>query len=146
LVKSVFDLVIVNYFLAGLVIATTSWFIANKYLLHRNLHTVEQRVEWMYSFDIHCNSFFPFFLIIYVVQFFFLPILMRTSWVSLFLGNTLYAAAVGVYIYITFLGYQALPFLKSQQVFLYPLPVLAFLYLGSLFGYNVSHHVIDFYF
>lgn len=22
--------------------------------------------EWMYAFDIHCNSFFPFFLVLYV--------------------------------------------------------------------------------
>ena len=29
---------------------------------------VEQRVEWQFAFDIHCNSFFIVFLLLYVVQ------------------------------------------------------------------------------
>ena len=29
---------------------------------------VEQRVEWQFAFDIHCNSFFILFLFLYVLQ------------------------------------------------------------------------------
>lgn len=29
---------------------------------------VEQRVEWQFAFDIHCNSFFIMFLFLYVLQ------------------------------------------------------------------------------
>ena len=35
------------------------------------------QVEWMYAFDIHCNSFFPLFLLLYVLQFFLLPFLLN---------------------------------------------------------------------
>jgi hypothetical protein len=31
----------------------------------------------MYAFDIHCNSFFPLFLLLYVLQFFLLPFLLN---------------------------------------------------------------------
>lgn len=29
---------------------------------------VEQRVEWQFAFDIHCNAFFILFIFLYVVQ------------------------------------------------------------------------------
>lgn len=29
---------------------------------------VEQRVEWQFAFDIHCNAFFILFLFLYVLQ------------------------------------------------------------------------------
>lgn len=30
--------------------------------------SVEQRVEWLYAFDVHCNAFVPFFAILYAAQ------------------------------------------------------------------------------
>jgi hypothetical protein len=39
-------------------------------------HAVEQRVEWLYAFDIHCNAFFPLFIMLYVVQLILSPILL----------------------------------------------------------------------
>ena len=83
-------------------------------------HSVEQTVEWLYAFDIHCNAFFVFFLIVYVAQFFLLPPLLSTSFLSLVLSNGLYAAGFIVYFYITHLGYRALPFLRRTEVYLYP--------------------------
>lgn len=40
---------------------------ANRFLRKRNLpqHQVEQHVEWLYAFDVHCNSWFPLFLELY---------------------------------------------------------------------------------
>ena len=43
-----------------------------------------------YAFDVHCNSYFPLFLIIYVLQFFLTPVLLKPIFLSTFLANTLY--------------------------------------------------------
>lgn len=82
-------------------------FVTNRFLAQNAMaHAVEQKVEWAYAFDVHCNSFFPLFLILYVVQFFFMPLLQRTNWISTFVGNTMYLCAITWYIYGTFLGYN----------------------------------------
>lgn len=112
---------------------------------------VEQRVEWQYAFDIHCNSFFVLFLFLYVAQFLLAPVLASDSFAALLLGNLLYSLAWGFYTYITFLGYMggfcrawsrcvltiehcltssllawaALPFLHRTERFLLPLVVIA---------------------
>lgn len=40
--------------------------IANKFLRKKlHSHQVEQHVEWLYAFDVHCNSYFPLFLVLY---------------------------------------------------------------------------------
>jgi len=39
---------------------------------------------------VHCNSYFPLFLIIYVLQFFLTPVLLKPIFLSTFLANTLY--------------------------------------------------------
>lgn len=62
------------------------------------------------------------------------------------LGNTLWLTALGYYIYITFLGYSCLPQLRSTRIFLYPLTLLAILYIVTLLiGWNVSTTLINFY-
>jgi hypothetical protein len=68
--------------------------------------SVEQEVEWLYAFDIHCNSFFPFFVLMYVVQFFLSPLIIGPDFLACLLANSLYAFAGGYYVYITFLGYS----------------------------------------
>ncbi|KAJ2456263.1 hypothetical protein EV183_000190 [Coemansia sp. RSA 2336] len=144
--KALFQLLLVNYVVAGIIIASVTWLIANRFLRHQNIHATDQQVEWQYAFDVHCNSFFAFFVFAYALQFLFLPLLMKTSWVSLFLGNSLFAVAGSAYAYITFLGFQAMPFLHHQEIFLYTIPMIAIVYLLSLFGFNVSQHLLDFYF
>ncbi len=42
--------------------------------------TTDQRVEWLYAFDVHCNGFFPLYVLLYVVQFFLTPILLQPVW------------------------------------------------------------------
>jgi hypothetical protein len=110
----------VHFLGAGVVIATCSWFICNKYLRVQSFHGVEQRMEWMYAFDIHCNSFFPLFLVQYVLHYFLLPFLIQESFAATVLSNVLYATALSYYFYITSLGYSTLPFLERTEVFLYP--------------------------
>jgi len=68
----------------GAIIATIGQVVANAYLSHHvhgngsgsggagggqertglSSHHVQQRVEWMYAFDIHCNAFLPLFVML----------------------------------------------------------------------------------
>ncbi|KAI9208536.1 protein unc-50 [Polychytrium aggregatum] len=139
-------MIFIDFLLVGVVVATAVWFFANRYLIQHHTHSVEQSVEWAYAFDVHCNSFFPMFLVTYVFQFFFLAIVTKDTWVGRILGNTLYLLGTSYYVYITFLGYKALPFLKNTTVFLYPIGVIVILYVISLLGFNVSKVILDLYF
>ena len=84
----------------------------------------------MYCFDIHCNAFFPLFLVLFVLQYFLLPLLLLDSFLALVLSDFLYLSAFSYYYYLTCKGfsgmsYSALPFLAHTEVFL--APVLVFL-------------------
>lgn len=106
----------------GAVVASAGWGIANKYMrieLRQGQHTVEQMVEWLYAFDIHCNSFFPVFIILYVIQYFLAPLLLAQGFFACFFANTLYAISFIIYAYITFLGYMTLPFLQHTEWIIY---------------------------
>jgi len=139
--KLMFFMVIVDFLLVGFVVATMTWLFANRFLKHSQVHAVEQNVEWAYAFDVHCNSFFPLYLITYVLHFFLLPILKMDNWFSLFIGNSMYLAAWIYYFYITFLGYHALPFLKNTILFLYPVVLVSVLYIILLIcGFNIGKH------
>ena len=118
----------VDFALVGLLIATSAWFLTRRFLRGRRTVGVAsdvisgvggEELEFGYCFDVHCNSFFPVFVWLYVVQYFVMPLLMKKLWyvrirneqanllrISLFLGNTLYAVALIYYCYITFLGYN----------------------------------------
>mmetsp|Transcript_31841 Transcript_31841/g.101300 ORF Transcript_31841/g.101300 Transcript_31841/m.101300 type:complete len:255 (-) Transcript_31841:1891-2655(-) len=144
--------VVVDWFLFGVAVATIGWFIANRYLLQSHTHSVAQKVEWLYAFDIHCNAFFPLFLLLHVLQFFLLPLLLSRSYASMLLANLLYAAAFSAYFYVTHLGYRALPFLTKTEVYLYPIGVVALGFVLSLFAapllgkVNATRFTLSFYF
>jgi len=147
LLRIMFSTILIDFLLVGFTISTICWFISNRFLVVQTIHSAEQRVEWLYSFDIHCNSFFPFFLITYTVQYALLPLLLQPGFFATFLSNTMYLAAFGVYFYNTFLGYNVLPFLDKTVCFLYPVGVLAVVYAGFLlFNYNLSIFVMNSYF
>jgi len=110
----------IQFVLLGLIVSTVAWYICNKYLRVSSFHGVEQSIEWMYAFDIHCNSFFPVFIILYVVHYFLLPFLIQEGWAATIVSNTMYAISLCYYSYITSLGYSTLPFLENTQVFMYP--------------------------
>jgi UNC-50 family len=52
-----------NWLFPGLLIATLGREFANRQLISTPLSTshVQQSVEWLYAFDIHCNAYFPLF-------------------------------------------------------------------------------------
>lgn len=131
--------VLLDWLLFGLCAATVGSVLANTYLRQP---ASPDKVEWLFAFDIHCNAFFPRFLLIYVVQFPLLPFLMKKSIVSVVFTNCLYALGFGIYFYITHLGYRALPFLTRTEVFLYPIALVGFSLLlsccGATIGYSMS--------
>jgi len=129
----------VHFGLFGLAAASCAWFVSNKYLRAQSFHGVEQRMEWMYAFDIHCNSFFPLFLVLYVVHYFLLPFLLQPTLLAAVLGNALYAGAFCYYLFITSLGYSMLPFLERTEVFLYPMaPVVLLVIVLTVLRVNLT--------
>mmetsp|Transcript_45303 Transcript_45303/g.50786 ORF Transcript_45303/g.50786 Transcript_45303/m.50786 type:complete len:276 (-) Transcript_45303:161-988(-) len=128
--------ILFNWLGLGFVIATVGRELANRHLTdHKSNSHVRQSVEWLYAFDIHCNAFFPVFVLLYGVQFFLLPLVLGKSLFSLVVSNTLYAAGFAWYWYITHLGYRALPFLSQTEVFLFPVAAIALVYVLNLVGY-----------
>ena len=54
-----------NWLGAGILLATIGREIANRHLtVHSSSSHVRQSVEWLYAFDIHCNAFFPVFVVL----------------------------------------------------------------------------------
>ncbi|GBG69378.1 hypothetical protein CBR_g4071 [Chara braunii] len=85
---------------------------------------LEQRCCRLYAFDVHCNSFFPLFIQLYVLQYFLSPLLLAPGFIPALLSNLLYATAFCYYHYVSFLGYDVLPFLERTTFFLYPIGVI----------------------
>lgn len=122
----------VHWLLCGVITSSFCRWLANSRLLQHRSHSVEQEVEWMYALDIHGNSFFPLFVLLYVIQLLLLPVLLGKSLWALMLSNTLYALGFSVYFYVTHLGYRSLPFLHKTEVFLYPVVVIIMLLVLSI--------------
>lgn len=150
-IKFAFHSIVINYLLIGAVVATVTRYIANTHLIQASSSTsgtsspssptsqntmhVRQSVEWMYAFDVHCNAFLPFFTILYVVQFFLLPLVLAPGFFPFLASNTIYSLAFGHYIYVTHLGYRVLPFLHRTEVFLVPVCGVVFIFLLNWIGY-----------
>jgi hypothetical protein len=141
MITFIFHSVVINYILVGVVVATAGQFIANQYLAAKkgngksNNNTSVEPVEWMYAFDIHCNAFFPFFVIVYIIQYFLLPIVLSLSFFAFFVSNTIYSIAFGYYFYIMHLGYRTLPQLNNTELLLSPIVVVIFIFVLNLVGY-----------
>ena len=112
------------------------------------------------------------FIIIFVLQFFLSPILLMQketttripsggpdgadstvtssssdAFVSVLLSNLLYLAAGSAYHYVSFLGYNALPFLDKTEYFLYPIGLLILLApLSILVGFNPTRAMLALFF
>jgi len=147
--KLAFLMIFRDFLGVGALIATCLWFFSNKLLIQPSTtHTVDasSRVEWAYAFDVHTNAYFPLYLSLYLAQLFLAPVITKDNWVCLWVGNSLYLASLAQYTYITYLGFNALPFLVRSELLLFPLLPLFGAYLVSLLGFNVSKHVLGAYF
>lgn len=133
----------------GCVVATILWWISNNYLRTKQPFAVEESVEWGYAFDVHCNAFFPLLLILHVLQLLLLGIINHDWFFSVLLADTLWLVALCYYIYITFLGYSALPFLNKSTVVLYLIPVILVFcvyVIAVMLRWNVSRTVFSAYY
>lgn len=145
---TILSAVFVDFLGAGLIIATACWALANRYLrTHGHSHAIEQRVEWAYAFDVHCNAYFPMFLLLYVLQFFLSPVLLGQGFLPALLANVLYGVGLSYYHYINFLGYSTLPFLERTEFFLYPIGlIIVTMPLAIMTGFNPSRFTLRIYF
>lgn len=65
-----------------------------------------ESLEFGYAFDVHCNAYFPLFLLLHVVHLCALPLVLADSHASCLLACALYWLALSYYTYLTFLGYN----------------------------------------
>ena len=140
---------LVDFVAIGATIATAGWLLSNRVLRKRSLpaHVTEQFVEWLYAFDVHCNAFFPLFLLLHVGQFLLSPVLLTKGFVATVISNALYALALSYYHYLTFLGYATLPFLERTEVFLYPVGLILLAVPFSILSkFNPAWYTISLYF
>ncbi|GAA6043685.1 hypothetical protein JCM8097_008609 [Rhodosporidiobolus ruineniae] len=142
--QTIFSFVFLHFFGVGLLVATSLWALSNRFLTHAtHVHATDQKVEWAYAMDIHANAFFPLFLQLYLAQLALAPLVTKSNWVCLWVGNTLYLAAFTQYVYVTYLGYNALPYIVNSQLLLFPVALLAAFYIVSLLGLNLAHIVLE---
>lgn len=147
-----------QFFLSTIILTTLCWYIANTYLrvFVPLPHSVEQSIDWIYSWDTCCNSFVPYFIGTYILQYLCLPILLpplstdtannNISFVMLLLGNSLYGISSIVYWYNIFSGYLVLPFIARANIFLVPGIILFILSIvATLFGINITSMLIGSY-
>ncbi|CAN0878884.1 Protein unc-50 homolog [Linum grandiflorum] len=138
-----------HFLFSGVLLATALWFLTNSYLREEspNSHVVEQRVEWLYAFDVHCNSFFPMFVMLYVIHYFLSPLLVAHGFIPVLLSNLLFMVAASYYHYLNFLGYDVLPFLERTTFFLYPIGIVIVLSpIFILSGFSPSRYFMNIYF
>ncbi|CDK26325.1 unnamed protein product [Kuraishia capsulata CBS 1993] len=159
ILKLIGYMVVVDFLVTGIVIASIGWVLANCIFKNRHLvsasgvsditspFTDDSALEWPYCFDVHCNSYLVVWLCLYLIQFILLPLLTLSNWFSTLIGNTLYLFSLSYYFVITFYGYNALPFLSRTELILLPIPVLCVLWLVlTLLGFNVAAYLSDVYF
>ncbi|TYH85979.1 hypothetical protein ES332_D01G009400v1 [Gossypium tomentosum] len=145
-VSVVISVLLFHFLLAGILLATCCWFLTNAYLREEapNTCVVEQRVEWLYAFDVHCNSFFPMFVMLYVIHYFLSPLLVAHGFIPALLSNLLFMVAASYHHYLNFL---VLPFLERTTFFLYPIGIVIILSpILILSGFNPSRYFMNIYF
>lgn len=172
--KLVINMVVFDFYVLGILITTLSWIISNKLFnpqfrlltaFSAASHYSVNYIDWGFCFDVHCNSFLIIWCLLYLVQFFLLPVLtIKNSFLSLLLGNTLYFGAIGYYFVVTFYGFNSLPMVGSSYynrtssgtnpakilqitILAGVLPFLAFMWLLTIiFRFNVAYTMVDNYF
>ncbi|KAB5589441.1 Protein unc-50 [Ceratobasidium theobromae] len=137
-------MIVRDFMLVGALIASLVWLFSNTLLLSPT--SPSTRVEWAYAFDVHTNAFFPVFLVLHGLQLVLLPVVSKDGWVWMWLGNSVWVIGLTQYIYITYLGLNALPFLIRTELLLFPLLPLFAAYAVSLLGFNVTRWALQVYF
>ncbi|WVQ83237.1 hypothetical protein IAT38_005376 [Cryptococcus sp. DSM 104549] len=142
-------MVLRDFLLPSLAISFILYFLSNRLLLAPSVphaSAADNRVEYAYAFDVAVNAFFPAFLTVYVGLLALAVVVVRDNWVCLWVGNTLFLIAQVQYVYVTYLGYNALPFVARSELLLSPLLPVFGGYLLSLLGFNIAKHALELYF
>lgn len=132
---------VLTFVMSGVVASLGCMNIANGYMRAGVAlpHSVEQSVEWLYAWDVHCNAYVSVFALTHVLLYALLPLVMTDGVAATLTGNAIYALAASYYVYVTFSGYLVLPFLQRQNMFLLPIAGIALLFLLlTLLGVNVA--------
>lgn len=174
ILKLIFNMVCIDFYVTGFFVATLLWAVTNR-LTNPDFTVVNawslasrynaNYIDWTFCFDVHCNSFLIIWCLLYLLQFFLLPLINnKRSFISLLLGNSLYFGAIGYYFVITFYGFNSLPFFNSLSVsrrgtsvnpakalqFIIIagiLPILALVWILTIvFRVNVAYNMVDNYF
>ncbi|QRW23707.1 UNC-50 family protein [Rhizoctonia solani] len=145
IVKLALLMVIRDFVLSGALVATIVWGFSNTLLLSPS-QSPPTKVEWAYTFDVHTNAFFPVFLILHGLQLVLLPVVSRDGWIWMWMGNSVWVVGLTMYVYVTYLGLNALPFLIRTELLLFPLLPLFAAYAVSLLGFNVARWALQVYF
>ena len=141
--------VLVDFLGVGAGVATAYWHVTNRYMREgvNHSHAVEQRVEWMYAFDVHVNAFFTLFVSLYCGQLVLSPILTMNGFLPRLLSGALYGVALSYYHYCVFCGYNVLPFLEHTALLVYPIALIMLVTpLAILVGFNPTKFVLGIYF
>ena len=86
-------------------------------------------------------------LILSVTQLLLMPVLYARSWLATVLANAIYVVALCYYIYITFLGYNALPFVANASSLLMLVAAVLVCYAASIvLNLNATVLFLDHYF
>ncbi|GMM31437.1 Gmh1 protein [Martiniozyma asiatica (nom. inval.)] len=159
--KLVLYMVIVDFIAFGLAIATIGWLLANNVMFIPGTQTMQSSnksiwakilkndsiLEWTYCFDVHCNAYLIIWVLLYLVQFIFLPILRMNNIISTLIGNTLYLVALSYYFLVTFYGYNSLPFLHKTEYILVPIIIFGILWIVlTISGFNIANYMCTAYF
>lgn len=149
-IKFIFWLILVDCIAIGLVVATVFWFVTNKFFKQKSINqllTQQEDVEWGYAFDVHLNAFFPPLIILHVFQMLFFNYFISQDWfLARLFGNTLWLISSMYYCYITYLGYDSLPYSKNTKFILYgSAPLILIYFITILSGINIMRMIMDFY-
>lgn len=119
--RTFFYFFFLHFIVVGIAVSAVCVLVAEHHLRKKSsVHGAAQPMEYLYAFDVHCNAFFPLFLLTYVVQYLFLPLLYSEGLVETILANLLHTFAVAYYCYVVSLGYNTLPFIDRAEVFMVP--------------------------
>ena len=89
--------------------------------------TILYEVEWLYSFDVHCNACVPAFGIFYLLHFVLLPFLSTQSFAASFASNMLTLSASIVYFYFQFRGFSDVGVVREPGALLVAPSLIAFI-------------------
>jgi len=140
--------VLVDVVGAGMVVATSLWFVTNRFMLKPAARAVED-VEWGFCFDVHLNAFFPVLFILHCVELTLIPYWHYYPSPSVLLtviANLMWLMALVYYVYISFLGYNSLGILQETRLFLLPLvPIFMFIFIAICANWNLCYALMTFY-